>query len=63
VEPLITALRELTSLTDEERAAMGQRGIEWIRRNFSWEGIGAKMKAAYAWLLGQGEKPDFVRVD
>jgi glycosyltransferase involved in cell wall biosynthesis len=63
VEPLVTALRELTSLTDEERAAMGQRGIEWIRRDFSWEGIGAKMKAAYAWLLGQGEKPDFVRVD
>jgi glycosyltransferase involved in cell wall biosynthesis len=63
VEPLITALRELTSLTDEERAAMGQRGIEWIRRDFSWEGIGAKMKTAYAWLLGQGEKPDFVRVD
>lgn len=63
VEPLVTALRELASLTDEERAAMGQRGIEWIRRDFSWEGIGAKMKAAYAWLLGQGEKPDFVRVD
>ena len=63
VEPLITALRELTSLSDEERAAMGQRGIEWIRHDFSWEGIGAKMKAAYVWLLGQGEKPDFVRVD
>lgn len=63
VEPLVTALRELTSLTDEERVAMGQRGIEWIRRDFSWEGIGAKMKAAYAWLLGQGEKPDFVKVD
>ena len=63
VAPLVTALRELTSLTDEERAAMGQRGIEWIRRDFSWEGIGAKMKAAYAWLLGQGEKPNFVRVD
>ena len=63
VEPLVIALRELTSLTDEERVAMGQRGIEWIRRDFSWEGIGAKMKAAYAWLLGQGEKPNFVRVD
>lgn len=63
VEPLAEALRELTSLTDEERAEMGKRGRAWIQRDFSWDGIGAKMKAAYAWLLGQGEKPDFVRVD
>lgn len=63
VESLTKALRELTSLTDEERTEMGKRGRAWIQRDFSWEGIGAKMKAAYAWLLGQGEKPDFVRVD
>ncbi|MBQ9693275.1 MAG: glycosyltransferase [Kiritimatiellae bacterium] len=63
VEPLAEALRELTSLTDDERAEMGKRGRVWIQRDFSWDGIGAKMKAAYAWLLGQGEKPGFVRVD
>lgn len=63
VEPLVEALKDLTSRSDEDRIAMGQRGIEWMRRDFSWEGIGAKMKAAYAWLLGQGDKPDWVRVD
>ena len=63
VAPLAEALRELTSLTDNERATMGERGRTWIQRDFSWDGIGAKMKAAYAWLLGKGEKPDFVRVD
>ena len=63
VEPLAEALRELTILTDEERAEMGKRGRAWIQRDFLWDGIGAKMKAAYAWLLGQGERPDFVRVD
>ena len=63
VEPLVEALRELTSLTDDERAEMGERGRAWIQRDFSWDGIGAKMKAAYAWLLGQGDKPDFVRMD
>lgn len=63
VEPLAEALRELTSLTDDERAAMGKRGRTWIQRDFSWDGIGAKMKAAYAWLLGQGEKPEWVRID
>ena len=63
VEPLAATLRELTSLTDDERAAMGERGRAWIQRDFSWDGIGAKMKAAYAWLLGQGERPDWVKLD
>ena len=63
VEPLAEALRELTSLADEERAEMGERGRVWIQRDFSWDGIGAKMKAAYAWLLGQGEKPEWVKLD
>ena len=62
VEPLAVALEELMSMNDEERAAMGTRGREWIRRDFSWKGIGAKMKAAYEWLLGQGEKPMWVMV-
>ena len=63
VEPLAAALDELMSMSEEERAAMGARGREWIRRDFSWKGIGVKMKAAYEWLLGQGEKPEYVRVD
>jgi glycosyltransferase involved in cell wall biosynthesis len=63
IEPLKTALKELTALSDEERQVMGERGQDWIRRDFSWEGIGAKMKDAYAWLLGQGDKPDCVRLD
>lgn len=63
VEPLVYALRELTRLTDDERETMGQRGRAWIQRDFSWDGVGAKMKAAYVWLLGQGEKPNFVRMD
>ena len=60
VEPLAAALKEMMAMSDEERAAMGARGREWIRRDFSWKGIGAKMKAAYEWLLGQGDKPEWV---
>lgn len=63
VEPLIEALKELASLSDEERYKIGQCGIDWIQRDFSWRGIGAKMKGAYAWLLGKGDKPDCVRED
>lgn len=62
VEPLAAALKEMMSMSDEERAAMGARGREWIRRDFSWKGIGAKMKAAYEWLLAPEkiERPEFV---
>jgi len=65
VEPLATALQELMAMSDEERAAMGARGREWIRRDFSWRGIGAKMKAAYEWLLTpeKVERPEFVVCD
>ncbi len=63
VEPLVAALEEMMAMSDEERAAMGARGREWIRRDFSWKGIGAKIKAAYEWLLGMGERPEWVRVE
>ncbi len=62
VEPLAAALKEMMAASDEDRAAMGARGREWIRRDFSWKGIGAKMKAAYEWLLGQGDRPEWVRM-
>ena len=50
-------------MSDDGRAAMGARGREWIRRDFSWKGIGAKMKAAYEWLLTpeKVEKPEWVK--
>ena len=60
VETLVEALKEMMSMSDEERAAMGTRGREWIRRDFSWKGIGAKMKAAYEWLLGSAACPPCV---
>ena len=63
VEPLKIALKELTALSDEKRQEMGKFGRDWIVRDFSWTGIGAKMKEAYAWLLGEGDKPNCVRLD
>ena len=65
VEPLAAALNELMVISDEARVAMGARGREWIRRDFSWKGIGAKMKTAYEWLLDSEkvERPEWVRVE
>ena len=63
VESLAAALKEMMAANDEERAAMGARGREWIRRDFSWKGIGAQMKSAYEWLLGNATCPSCVRKD
>lgn len=65
VEPMAEALHEMIGMNDGERRKMGERGREWIVRDFSWESIGAKMKAAYEWLLEPDatERPIWIRMD
>ncbi len=63
VESLVMALHEIMSLDDLGRRQMGERGRQWIVRDFSWTGIGTKMKVAYEWLLGKGDKPEWVKLD
>ena len=59
-EPLTAALREATSLNDEARHAMGQRGRAYVREHLSWEHVAEGMLAAYRWLLGRGDRPSVV---
>ena len=61
VDPLVVALREAMALSDGERAAMGARGREYVRR-FDWGRIAEQTLALYRWVLGQGEMPDVVRL-
>ena len=42
--------------------AMGARGYQWMREDFSWSFVGLQMQAAYLWLLGRGPMPDCVRL-
>lgn len=63
VEPLVAALREATTLGDDERAAMGARGRDYVAADLSWEHVATEMLAAYRWLLGKGERPNAVVVD
>jgi glycosyltransferase involved in cell wall biosynthesis len=62
VDPLVVALQEAMALTDEQRAAMGARGREYVRR-FDWGRIAEQTVELYRWILGQGEMPDVVRLD
>lgn len=55
VEPsaaaIAAALRESMALPREQRAAMGRRGRDWIRSDFSWESVAAKMIKVYEQVL------------
>lgn len=56
------AMSEAMDLPREELQSMGARGREWMRRDFAWDAIGAKMKIAYEWLVHGGKCPNFIKV-
>ena len=62
VEPLVNALRSAIALSDEQLREMGARGREYVRR-YDWEDIARRTTEVYWWILGQGRRPDCVRLD
>lgn len=61
-EAMATALRKSMVMPPGARREMGALGRDWMRQDFGWEGIGAKMAAVYRWLSGGQEKPEWVQV-
>jgi glycosyltransferase involved in cell wall biosynthesis len=62
VPSIASALREATALTSEERAAMGERGRSLVRERYTWRGVATQMSEAYAWVLGEAPRPDFIHL-
>ena len=60
VEPLAEALREATSMTDDQRSELGLRGREYVERELSWQRVAADMQAVYRWMLKGGAPPPCV---
>ena len=54
------ALREAVARPDAELRAMGERGRVIAREGYGWSGVTARMRAAYAWAMGRGPKPECV---
>ena len=57
VDALTAALREATSLSDEQRRAMGKRGRELVENKYSWTRIATRMREVFEWMVGQRDKP------
>jgi glycosyltransferase involved in cell wall biosynthesis len=63
VEPLAAALAHAMALPRESLTAMGDKGREWMLRNFSWDRIGHDMLDVYLWLARSAGPPASVRFD
>ena len=61
VDELVKVIAEAAAMKRDELLAWGANGRKWMSRDYSWTSIGLQMKAAYEWLLGQGQKPDYVK--
>lgn len=62
-KPLVEALRSAMALPPEQLQAMGQNGRAWMEEEFAWSGVAKSMLDTYRWLLGRGDKPDYVLID
>jgi len=64
VEPdadaLATALAVAMSVSPSQLQAMGRRGREWGRAEFSWELIGQRMRQAYERLFDHTSQNDWM---
>jgi len=59
-EQLAVSLAHAMSMKSHELAAMGSRGYEWMREDYSWESKARMMSDVYRWLSGALPMPDFV---
>lgn len=63
VEPMRQALQAAMTTSAEELRRMGQRGREWVGREYSWQEVGRRMKVVYEWLHTGGKAPADVVMD
>jgi glycosyltransferase involved in cell wall biosynthesis len=59
-KPLIDALREAFSLSDQQRTEMGVRGRNLVAQNYAASGATNQMIEVYGWLLGRTGRPSCI---
>jgi glycosyltransferase involved in cell wall biosynthesis len=60
-DSLAATLREAMASSEEDLRQKGRKGREWMCKEFSWDAVGARMSAAYRWLIEGGAAPPWVR--
>jgi poly(glycerol-phosphate) alpha-glucosyltransferase len=57
---IASGLLQLFSLSDSERAALGNRGRNLVQEKYRWPAIATQMLRVYEWVLGGGTAPECV---
>lgn len=63
LDPLVACLETALSQSRGALSVMGQRGRDWMVRDYSWAQIGLQMAETYRWILQGGERPAWVIED
>jgi len=58
-----SGLSTFFALSEDQQKKIGQNGSKLVQERFTWPRVAAEMIDVYKWVLGQGDKPDCVRVD
>lgn len=62
VESIVGGIIKMVSMTDEQRAAMGNNGLRLVREKYQWSNVALNMKRVYDWILGRAEQPACVEL-
>ena len=62
-EDIARGLRQFFELTDAQKSTMGEKGAALVAERFTWPRVASEMLTVYEWVLGQGPRPDCVRLD
>jgi glycosyltransferase involved in cell wall biosynthesis len=60
MEAVRNALEDVLGKSQPELGSMGARAHRLVARDYTWKEAAKRTAALYAWLAGQGEKPEFV---
>ena len=60
-ESIKAGLISILSMDDAKLNEIGENGYNLVKEKFTWEHIARQSVEVYMWLMGQGNKPEFVK--
>lgn len=60
-ESIKSGLISILSMDDAKLNKIGENGYNLVKEKFTWEHIARQSVDVYKWLMGQGNKPEFVK--